>query len=76
MDISLFQAAAAMNATSRWQDVISQNLSSTQIPGFKKQELSFSAVQAGLLPGAVTTFRLVQPDAGPVASVTVTFGGH
>jgi len=31
---------------------------------------------ARLLPGGVTTFRLVQPDAGPVASVTVTFSDH
>ena len=47
MDISLYQAAAAMNASARWQEVISENLVSSQIPGFKKQNLSFSAVQAG-----------------------------
>ncbi|MEI6392318.1 MAG: flagellar hook-basal body protein [Verrucomicrobiota bacterium] len=46
MDVSLYQAAAAMNASARWQEVISENLSASQIPGFKKQELSFSAVQA------------------------------
>lgn len=46
MDISLYQAAAAMNASSRWQEVVSDNLASSQVPGFKKQELSFSAVQA------------------------------
>jgi flagellar basal body rod protein FlgG len=49
MDVSLYQAAAAMNASNRWQEVISANLASSQIPGFKKQELSFSAVQAGFL---------------------------
>jgi flagellar basal-body rod protein FlgF len=47
MDISLYQAASAMNASARWQDVISENLASSQIPGFKKQELSFSTVQSG-----------------------------
>ena len=35
-----------MNASARWQEVISENLASSQIPGFKKQDLSFSAVQA------------------------------
>ena len=50
MDVSIFQAAAAMNATSRWQEVISENLAASQIPGFKKQDLSFSAVQGGNQP--------------------------
>ena len=27
MDVSLYQAAAAMNATARWQDLIAENLS-------------------------------------------------
>jgi len=36
---------------------------------------AFFGALTGLLPGAVTTFPLVQPDAGPVASVTLTFAG-
>ena len=69
MDVSLFQAAAAMNASTRWQDAISKNLTAGQIPGFKKQDLSFSAVQAGLMPGATGTTpvsmqRFVMPLAG------------
>ena len=34
----------------RWQEMISENLASSSIPGFKKQELSFGAVSAGQLP--------------------------
>ena len=52
MDVSLYQAAAAMNASSRWQEVISDNLSANQVPGFKKQDISFSAVQAGFMGSA------------------------
>jgi flagellar hook-basal body protein len=52
MDVSLYQAAAAMNASTRWQETIADNLGAGQIPGFKKQELSFSAVQAGFMPRA------------------------
>jgi len=48
MDVSLYQAAAAMNATAQWQDLISQNLAASSIPGARKQEISFSDVQAGL----------------------------
>jgi len=55
----LYQASAALNANSRWQEVISENLASSSVPGFKKQELSVAAVQAGLLPPAA----LIRPTA-------------
>jgi flagellar basal body rod protein FlgG len=48
MDVSLYQAAAAMNATAQWQDLIAENLSAASVPGARKQEVSFSDVQAGL----------------------------
>lgn len=66
MDVSLYQAAAGMNASSRWQEVISENLASSQIPGFKKQALSFSAVQAGFMTGAssASAKRSTMPLAG------------
>ena len=66
MDMSLYQAAAAMNASSRWQEVISDNLASSQIPGFKKQALSFSDVQAGFMAGTSGTAakRAMMPVAG------------
>lgn len=49
MNVSLYQAASALNANARWQEVISENMASGSIPGFKKQEMSFEAVRAGLL---------------------------
>lgn len=55
MDVSLYSAAAAMNATERWQDMVAANLSAASIPGSRQQEISFSSVQAGLAsaePGA------------------------
>lgn len=48
MEVSLYQAAAAMNATEQWQDMIAENLSSAPIPGARRHEISFSAVQAGI----------------------------
>jgi flagellar basal body rod protein FlgG len=47
MNVSLYQAASAMNATTQWQDMIAQNLASSSIPGFKKQEMAFSAYDVG-----------------------------
>jgi flagellar basal body rod protein FlgG len=69
MDVSLFQAAAGMNASSRWQEVIADNLAASQVPGFKSQDMSFSAVQSGFMgrpPGAVAmpSQRFVMPLAG------------
>jgi flagellar basal-body rod protein FlgF len=52
VNVSLYQAAAAMNANARWQEAISENLASSSIPGFKKQNLSFDAIQAGVMPQA------------------------
>lgn len=56
MNVSLYQAAAAMNAHSRWQDVIAQNLAAGSSPGYRRQEVSFAQVEAGLpttLPGGL-----------------------
>ena len=71
MNVSLYQAAAAMNAQARWQELISQNLASGYVPGFRKQEVSFSAVQAGLDPTTpnLSGLRYVIPS----ASVTTNF---
>jgi flagellar basal body rod protein FlgG len=54
-----------MNTNARWQELISENLSASSIPGYKKQDLAFTAVQAGQASGgaampkatAVTNFR-------------------
>lgn len=62
MNVSLYQAAAAMSANARWQEVISENLASTNVPGFKKQDLTFEAVQAGLMQ---------QPNLDPSMHFTV-----
>jgi flagellar basal body rod protein FlgG len=58
MNVSLYQAAAGMKATGRWQELIAENLASSSVPGFKRQGLSFSAVQSGLMgPGATDPAR-------------------
>lgn len=65
MDVSLYSAAAAMNATERWQDLVAENLSSASIPGTRQQEISFSAVQAGLASaGSGSNNNFVMPLAG------------
>jgi len=74
MNVSLYQAAAALTANSQWQDVISENLASSSVSGFRKQSLTTAAVQAGLLPvsgqngpGAPKFFSM------PKADISVSF---
>lgn len=50
MNVGLYQAAAALDANSRWQEVIADNLASSSVPGYKQQQLSLAAIQAGLMP--------------------------
>ena len=72
MDVSLYQAAAAMNASSRWQEAISENLAASQVPGFKKQDLTFSAVQAGFMGSAARGAGSKRSEM-PLASMTTNF---
>ncbi len=66
MNVSLYQAASALSANERWQEAIAQNISAASVPGFKKQDISFSAVEAGMqgVPkSGEATARWVQPMA-------------
>jgi flagellar basal-body rod protein FlgF len=74
MNVSLYQAAAALNANSRWQEVIAENLASSSVPGFRKQELSFAAVQAGLMPTTqLTSSNSPQSFTIPKATTSTSF---
>src|SRR6185312_11210928 len=65
MNVSLYQAAAAMNANSRWQELISENLADSSVPGARKQDVSFSAVVSGLHSSqfGLNSERVVMPSA-------------
>jgi flagellar basal-body rod protein FlgF len=66
MNVSLYQAASALNAMDRWQETIAENLASSSVPGYKKQDFSFAAVQAGLHPvaGSSASSRAVLMSGG------------
>jgi flagellar basal-body rod protein FlgF len=48
VNISLLQAASALNANARWQEVIAENMAASSVPGYKRQDVSFQAVEAGI----------------------------
>ncbi len=62
MNVSMAQAAAALTANEKWQEMITENMAASSIPGFRKQELSFNAVQAGLMgPASASGANLAIP---------------
>jgi flagellar basal-body rod protein FlgF len=64
MNLSLFQAASGMNASMRWQEVTAENLAAGQVPGYKRQDVSFAPFAAGLVPVPTTgDTRYVMPKA-------------
>ena len=54
-----------MNANVRWQELISENLAAASVPGARKQDISFSAVEAGMPAGQLGAGgeRFVMPSA-------------
>lgn len=65
MNVSLYQAAAAMNAAARWQDVISENLAVGSTPGGRARGIAISSVQSNpqfVIPAANTTVDFEQGD--------------
>lgn len=47
MNIGLYQSASALSALERWQDAVSQNITSSQTNGYRKRTVDFSTVSAG-----------------------------
>lgn len=70
MNASLYQAAAALNANARWQELISQNIASGVIPGFKKREISIGAIAFGVMRNRDGT---ISPGTLPHATAAINF---
>jgi flagellar basal body rod protein FlgG len=43
MNIGLYQSAAALSSLERWQDAVSQNITSSQVTGYKKRTVEVGA---------------------------------
>ena len=47
MNVGLYQSAAALSSLERWQDVVAQNITSSQVSGFKRRTVQFNAQAMG-----------------------------
>jgi flagellar basal-body rod protein FlgF len=57
MNIGLYQSASALGALERWQDAVAQNITSSQVTGFKRRVVQVAAQPRGEM--------LVDPSARP-----------
>jgi len=49
MNIGLYQSATALSALERWQDVVAQNITSSQTTGYRKRTINFSEQTGGVI---------------------------
>ncbi|MFA6286568.1 MAG: flagellar hook-basal body protein [Opitutaceae bacterium] len=47
MNIGLYQSAASLNSLERWQDAVAQNITSSQITGFRRRTVQVAAESNG-----------------------------
>ncbi len=47
MNIGLYQCAASLASLERWQEVVAQNITSSQVAGFRKRTVEFSSIPMG-----------------------------
>ncbi len=76
MNIGVYQSAASLSALERWQDAVSQNISSSQVPGYRGRTVNISAVDNGqFMVGAngQSSSDSSQPASFPTATNGVSF---
>jgi flagellar basal-body rod protein FlgF len=76
MNIGLYQSAASLAALEHWQDAVAQNITSSQISGYRKRTVEFSAQSGGqwsLDPSVSTTDDNSQTAQFPKASNGINF---
>ncbi len=49
MNIGLYQCAASLASLERWQEIVAQNITSSQVAGFRKRTVEFSSIQMGTI---------------------------
>ncbi len=46
MNVGLYQSASSLTALERWQDVVTQNITNSQVTGYKRRVTEFSGAEA------------------------------
>jgi flagellar basal body rod protein FlgG len=76
MNVGLYQSAASLSALERWQEAVSQNITSSEVTAYKKRTVSFSGQDSGEFltdPKSRVGRDEGQPATFPVASSSINF---
>jgi flagellar basal body rod protein FlgG len=76
MNVGLYQSAASLSALERWQEAVSQNITSSEVTAYKKRTVSFSGQDSGEFltdPKSRAGRGQGQSAVFPVASSSINF---
>jgi len=73
MQVGMYNGAASMAAIEKWQEAISQNISEGSLPGYKKTEISFSALDGGTTAVGNAADPDIIRSSMPTASPSISF---
>lgn len=74
MNVGLYQSAASLSALERWQDAVTQNITSSQVSGYKKRTVRFSDTPMGeVSPDKRSRIGEGQPSLFPTISYGISF---
>jgi flagellar basal body rod protein FlgG len=73
MNIGLYQSAASLTALERWQDAVTQNITSSQVSGFKKRTVEFSGTEMGEINSGEGRNADIHAGVLPRASFGISF---
>lgn len=77
MNIGLYQSASALNALERWQAVVAQNITSSQVNGYRRRTVDFTTVSDGEIntdPQSKMTGDTSYETLFPQVSMGISFG--
>ena len=62
MNIGVYQSAASLTALERWQDVTAQNVTASQVTGYRKRTVEFSGVEMGAIQANPSKNKISNSD--------------
>ncbi len=74
MNIGLYQSAASLSALERWQDVTAQNITASQVTGYRKRTVEFSGVSMGEIQADPARGRIGSGEGPASIFPKATFG--
>ncbi|MCG8528987.1 MAG: flagellar hook-basal body protein [Opitutales bacterium] len=75
METGLYNAATSLASLQRWQEVTSQNIASSGVPGYKGQQMSFEAIHAGKMGIPTEKGSLSMPVTMAISTPSADFTG-